>query len=87
MNTRKVQVFVAACPICKEAVELVERIACPSCEVTVLDVNDAEAAERAKALGVRSVPAVAVDGELLGCCQSGIDESTLRAAGIGSALA
>jgi len=86
MTKRKVQVFVAGCPVCQEAIALVERIACPSCDVSVLDMNNEEAAKRAKALGVRSVPAVAVDGKLLGCCESGIDESALRAAGVGSPI-
>ena len=86
MTKRKVQVFVAGCPVCQEAIALVERIACPSCDVSVLDMNNEEAAARAKALGVRSVPAVAVDGKLLACCKSGIDESALRAAGVGSPI-
>ena len=30
---RKVQVFVAGCGVCDEAIELVSRIACPSCQV------------------------------------------------------
>ena len=31
---RKVEVFSAGCPACKETIELVNRVACPSCEVT-----------------------------------------------------
>jgi glutaredoxin len=58
----------------------------PSCHVTVLDMKDAEVAERAKALGVRSVPAVAINGKLADCCAGrGPDEATLRAAGLGRA--
>src|SRR5262252_4572909 len=60
----KVEVFSAGCTTCKEAVETVKRAACSSCEVIVLDMNDSGAAKRAKALGVRSVPAVAIDGKL-----------------------
>jgi len=37
------------------AVELVKRLACPSCEVTVLDMHDPQVAGRAKELGVHSV--------------------------------
>jgi hypothetical protein len=41
-------------------------------------------AQRAKTLGVRSVPAVAIDGRLADCCAGrGIDEASLRAAGLG----
>ncbi len=81
---RKVEIFTAGCPACDEAVELVRRIACSSCEVEVLDMHKAEVAERAKALGVQSVPAIAVDGKLAGCCVGrGVNEATLQAAGIG----
>jgi hypothetical protein len=46
-----------------------------------------EVAERAKRLGVRSVPAVAISGELAGCCSGrGPNLDTLRAAGLGVPL-
>ena len=83
---RKVEVFSAGCPACTEVVELVERIACPSCEVTVLDMSETRVSERAKRLGIRAVPAVVVDGELAACCRgAGPTEVALRAAGIGEA--
>ena len=83
---RKVEVFSAGCPACEETVDLVQRIACPSCEVSVLDMNDANVAGRAKSLGVRSVPAVVIDGQLAGCCKGGgPNEAVLRAAGLGIA--
>jgi hypothetical protein len=37
---RKIEVFSAGCPACIEVVEMVQRAACPSCEVIVLDMND-----------------------------------------------
>ena len=85
-KTRTIQVFSAGCPECEEPVALVHRSACPSCEVSILDMHDAAVAERARQLGVRSVPAVAIDGQLAGCCAGrGPDEATLRAAGLGVA--
>ncbi len=81
---RKVEVFSAGCPVCAEAVALVRRLACPSCEVSVLDINDPAVARRAKGLGVRSVPAIVIDGQLAGCCQGrGPEEAVLRSAGLG----
>ncbi len=81
---RKIEVFSAGCPACDEVVALVQGLACPSCAVDVLDMRDIEVAKRAKALGVRSVPAVAINGQLAGCCTGrGVDEATLRAAGLG----
>lgn len=84
---RKVEVFSAGCPTCQEAIDVVRKAACPSCDVLVLDMHDGEVAKRAKALGIRSVPAVAIDGRLAACCADrGINEQTLRAAGLGRPL-
>lgn len=86
-TTRKVEIFSAGCPICDDVVQTVREIACDSCEVTVLDLNDDTVAQRAADLGIRSVPAVAVNGELASCCTGrGVDKSALQAAGIGQPL-
>lgn len=84
---RKIEVFSAGCPACEETVRLVNRIACPSCDVTVLDMKEPEVANRAKGLGIRSIPAIVIDGRLADCCTGrGPDETTLRSAGIGQPL-
>lgn len=84
---RKIEVFSAGCPACEETVQLVNRIACPSCEVSVLDMKEPSVAKRAKSLGVRSVPAVVIDGKLADCCAGrGPAEAALRAAGVGRAI-
>ena len=85
MNTkRKIEVFNAGCPACQETIAMVNRLACPSCDVTVLDMHDPQVARRARGLGIRTVPAVAIDGKLADCCAGrGPDEATLRAAGLG----
>jgi glutaredoxin len=86
-DKRKIEVFSAGCGVCEDTVALVNRLACPSCEVTVLDMRKADVAKRARELGVRSVPAVAINGRLAGCCTGrGVDEATLRAAGLGRPL-
>lgn len=83
---RKIEIFSAGCPACDETVSLVNQMACSSCEVSVLDMNEPAVASRAKSLGIRSVPAVLVDGKLADCCTGrGPDEATLRTAGIGQA--
>ena len=80
-QTRTIEVFSAGCPTCKEAIELVKNIAGSGCEVKVHDMHQPGVAARAKEHGVRSVPAVLVDGELAGCCAGrGPDEQTLREA-------
>ena len=84
---RRVEVFSAGCAVCDEAVALVNRLACESCDIAVLDMREPEVAARAQALGVHSVPAVAVEGRLADCCQGrGPDEAALRAAGLGAPL-
>ena len=84
---RRIEVFSAGCPACEDTLELINQIACPSCEVSVLDMKEPAVAARAKSLGIRTVPAVVVDGKLAVCCKaSGPDEAGLRAAGIGQAL-
>lgn len=83
---RKVEIFTAGCGCCDEAVALVKSIACPSCEIAVLDMKEESTAKRAGELGIKRVPSVVIDGALADCCVGGIDEQTLRSAGIGSAL-
>jgi glutaredoxin len=87
MSRRIVEVFSAGCPACDVAVGLVRKLACPSCDVRVLDMRvDTAAQAKAKQYGIQRVPAIVVDGALAGGCQGGIDEATLKALGIGSAL-
>jgi hypothetical protein len=84
---RKIEIFSAGCSACQETIDLVNRVACPSCEVAVLDMKDPVIAVRANELGIKSVPAVAIDGKLAACCAGrGPDEAALRAAGLGKSL-
>jgi len=85
---RQIEVFSAGCPVCKETIDMVSRLACASCEVSVLDMNDQAVATRAQSLGIKSVPAVAINGVLADCCAGrGVDEQVLRAQGLGQPLA
>ncbi len=84
---RSVEVFSAGCPTCEEAISRIRELACSSCDVVVLDMHQQEVADRAKALGIRSVPAVVIDGKLAECCSGrGPDEAVLKAAGLGQPL-
>ena len=87
VRKRRIEAFSAGCACCEEAVVLVRRAACSSCEVTVHDMWNHEVAERAKHLGIRSVPAVVIDGKLASCCEGrGLDLQALRSAGLGVPL-
>jgi glutaredoxin 3 len=87
MNEKhRVELFSAGCAVCEEAIATVKRLAGDSGDVQVLDMSDIDVVKRARALGVRSVPAVAVDGRLASCCAGrGLDEQSLQAAGLGGA--
>ena len=86
MTLRKVEVFIAGCPLCDDAVQLVHDLACPSCTVEVLDMKDESTHEKAGRYGVTRVPAVVVNGTLADCCQTGaVNGESLRALGVGSA--
>jgi len=86
-SKRLVEVFSAGCPACDEGVALVQRLACPSCDVRVLSMNDPDVAQRAADLGIQTVPAGVIDGALAGCCASrGLDETVLTGLGLGRAI-
>lgn len=81
---RKVEVFTAGCLVCEEALDLINRVACSSCDVEVFDMRNAQAAAKAKIYGIHRVPSVVVNGKLLDCCAAGpVDEAALREAGVG----
>lgn len=84
---RTIEIFSAGCAICEETVRMVRDMACPSCDITVLDMKVDSIAQRAAQLGIKSVPAVLVDGELADCCAGrGPEQAVLRKAGIGQPL-
>ena len=86
-SKRKIEIFSAGCSVCQQTIDLVNRIACSSCEVIVLDMNDMSVVSRANDLGIRSVPAVVIDGRLADCCAiRGPEEGVLRALGLGQSL-
>lgn len=86
---RQIEVFTAGCPVCDPVVKTVKEMACDDCEVTVYnlaDHDDDNTVEMVKKYNITSLPAVAVNGKLLACCQNrGVSKEELEAAGIGQA--
>ena len=79
LSKRKVEVFSAGCALCHEVIDVVRQQAGSSCEVIVRDMMDARVLKRAEELGIRSVPAVAIDGKLASCCAGkGVDIRVLK---------
>jgi hypothetical protein len=84
---RKIEVFSAGCSVCEESIALIQNIACSSCDVQILDMGKKKIAEKAKQYGIRNVPAVVIDGKVADCCAGrGVQEASLRAAGVGVPL-
>ena len=81
---RKIEIFSAGCPVCQDAIAAINDNACASCDVTILDMNDPTVSGRANRLGIKSVPAIVIDGKLADCCAGrGPDIVALKAAGLG----
>ena len=82
-DKKKIEIYSAECPVCNGTIDKIIEAMCPSCDVTVRDMHDPKVAEKAKALGVRSVPAVVVDGKLLEGSGSELDMEALKSTGLG----
>jgi glutaredoxin len=77
---KKIEVFSAGCSTCKETIEMVKRLAGKH-EVVIHDMHKSEVAAKAKGYGVRSLPAVVIDGKLATCCAGrGPDEHVVKSA-------
>lgn len=87
-NKRKIELFTAGCAVCEPVVEMVKAMACSSCEVVIYNLSQPcetkECLEKVKTYGIKALPAIAVNGKLLSCCQNkGISDEELQNAGIG----
>lgn len=87
---RQVEIFTAGCPFCEPIVKDINTTTCGGCDVTTHNMSEAtegsDAFRKAKAYGVKALPAVAVNGVLLGCCQGGgVSMELLKQAGVGQA--
>ena len=80
-SRRQIEIFSAGCLTCREAIDQLTQVAREAQhEVRVLDMHDEKVAQRAKELGIRSLPAVVVGGSRLApCCSDrGPDAQVLR---------
>ena len=78
-NEHNVEVFSAGCALCEEVIEVARQEAGPSSQVTVQNMMDARVVARAERFGIRSVPAVVIDGKLASCCAGrGVDLQVLK---------
>ena len=76
-----IEIYSAGCATCNDTIEMVKKVAGSDHDVHVLDMQHGDTAARAKKLGIRSLPAVVVNGKLAGCCAGrGPDEHVIRQA-------
>ena len=77
----QIEIYSAGCMTCQETIDMVRELAGHEHEVVIRDMQQADTADRARALGIRSLPAVVVNGALAGCCSGrGPDEKAIRMA-------
>jgi len=66
MSERMIEVFTAGCPLCDETLKRVrETVADCGCEVVERRCEGDECCEPAKRYGIRTMPSVVVDGEIV----------------------
>ena len=66
MAKRQIEVFSAGCPLCRETLELVKSSVCScGCEVIERKCDEAELCAEAKQHGIRTMPTVVVDGQIM----------------------
>jgi len=68
---RKIEISVSMYQTCFGAIDMLNDLAGPDDEVTILDVGKKVIADRAKELEILSIPCVVIDGEVADCCQKG----------------
>lgn len=87
---RKIEVFTAGCPVCIPVVELVQSMACESCEVEIYDLSKQSDPElytdKLRQYNVTSLPTVVVNGEKLEVAEGGITKEQLSHAGVGQSI-
>jgi len=78
-ETRNIDVFSAGCALCHQVIDVVRREAGSTSEVIVRNMMDGRSLARAEKFGIRSVPAVVIDGRLASCCTGrGVDLEVLK---------
>jgi glutaredoxin-related protein len=89
MSKHRVEIFTAGCPVCNPIVDMVRELVTEGDnEVTVYNlVQQCETEEcltKVQQYGIKRLPAIVINGELLGCCKNnGITRDDLLNAGIG----
>ncbi len=84
---KKVEVFTAGCSVCTPVVELIKTNASKLCDIIIYDLlkqhESKECLAKIAEYNIKAIPAVAVDGKLINCCQNtGVSKEELVKAGV-----
>ena len=59
-----IEVFITGCPLCQEAIEVIEKAMCPECRLVVYNVyENPQYVEKAREYSIRALPAIVIDKE------------------------
>lgn len=61
---KRIEVFTADCPLCKDTLEIIKKEACRECEIIERKCTGGECCQPAKDYGIKAVPTVVVDGKI-----------------------
>lgn len=61
---RRIEVFTADCPLCKETLQLIRQEACSECEIIERRCLGDECCAPAKDYRINAVPTVVIDGKI-----------------------
>lgn len=61
---KKIEIFTADCPLCKDTLAMVKGEACSECEVIERRCSGDECCEPAKGYDIKAVPTIVVDGKI-----------------------
>lgn len=61
---KKIEVFTANCPLCKDTLELIKKESCSECEVIERRCSGDECCDPAKDYGIKAVPTIVVNGKI-----------------------
>lgn len=61
---KRIEVFTANCPLCKDTLELIKKEACSECEIIERRCSGDECCQPAKDYRIKAVPTIVVDGKI-----------------------
>ncbi len=84
---KQIEIFTAGCPVCEPVVQLVKETANNQHEITIHNLSSQceskICVQKMEEYGVKRLPAIAVNGQLIGCCKNvAITKEDLLNAGI-----